>query len=84
MKKLLFALAALAALFPAGAYALNLTAQGAGVYDSAGGARQSFTTAESITLRQSVSNAVTIARMMTLSFNRASAICFIRPARMRA
>lgn len=68
MKKTLLTLAALAAFFPAGARAQNLTAQGAGVYDSAGGARQTFTTAESITLRQSVSNSVTSLNNVTFSF----------------
>ncbi len=61
-------LAALAVSLPGGVRAQNLTGQGAGVYDSAGGARQTFTTAEAITLRQSVSNAVTSLNPITFTF----------------
>lgn len=50
------------------AAAANLTAQGAGVYDTAGVERQSFTTSESVTLRQKVSNAVTSANPITFTF----------------
>lgn len=68
MRKSILIMAALAASLPAGAGAQNLTGQGAGVYDSAGGARQTFTTAESITLRQSVSNSVTSLNSIAFTF----------------
>lgn len=73
MKTIYFA-AALAVLLPAGGSAQNLTAQGASVHDSAGTLRSdaartgSFTTAESVTLRQSVSNAVTSLNSITFTF----------------
>ena len=68
MKTSYFFLAALAALLPSGVCAQNLTARGASVHDPTGVARQSFTTAESITLRQSVSNAVTSLNAITFTF----------------
>jgi hypothetical protein len=73
MTHLSFILAALTALAPA-AYAQNLTGAGASVHDSAGTLRSdgsrtgSFTTAESVTLRQSVTNSVTSLNSITFTF----------------
>ena len=73
MKTIYFA-AVLAALLPAAGYAQNLTPQGASVHDSAGTLRSdasrtgSFTTAESVTLRQSVSNSVTSLNPIVFTF----------------
>jgi len=68
MKTICIAIAVLAALLPAGARAQNLTAYTVSVHDSAGGARQTFTTAESITLRESVTNTVTSLNSITFTF----------------
>jgi hypothetical protein len=60
----------LAVLLPARvpAYAVNLTGLGASVHDAAGGGRTAFTSAETVTLRQQVSVAVTSAGQVVFTF----------------
>ncbi len=80
MKKIyVLLLSGAAALSAPAVHAGNLTAQGAGVYDSAGTERQTFSNAETITLRQKVANAVTSANPITFTFkilNPAGAVVF--------
>lgn len=64
----MFLILVLAGLLPGPAGAQNLTGQAVSVHDSAGTERQTFSNAETITLRQKVTNSVTSPNPITFTF----------------